>query len=159
MIIEKNHIISFYKGKNKSKGRVIGIVQRVDDVIMEIIHYDIEQYNKLEKFTIGITPMYNLTIHDTEASIEKLIHHLTIDQKNLIDGCKIELQQRLNYNKKNPIKKLQRELMMYQSIDLKLVKKQFKRTLKTQQQLKNHNNGNKSRKTKKREPYILSVCR
>ena len=43
MIIEKNHIISFYKGKNKSKGRVIGIVQRVDDVIMEIIHYDIEQ--------------------------------------------------------------------------------------------------------------------
>lgn len=147
MHITKNSIISFYNGKNQSKGRVVGIVQRVDEVIMEIIHYDIEQYNKLEKFTIGITPMHELTIHDTEESIEELIDDLKMDQEDLIKGCQIELKLLLNQTKKRPIKKLERELQSYEAINLNLLEKTMKQSLK-KKIITQH--GTKSKKRKHR---------
>lgn len=131
MIIEKNHIISFYNGKNKSKSRVIGIVQRADDVIMEIVHYDIEQWNKRERITLGMIPMYDLTVHATPASLEALIDDLRLDQEDLIQGCKIELRTLMNQPKKTPIKKLEKELADYESHDLNLLEQQFKQSLTT----------------------------
>ena len=121
--IRKNIIVSFYNGKNNSKGRVVAQIDRVDDIIIDIIHMDIEKFRQIERITIGINPMHNLVVHNTTASIEELIDDLKIDQEDLISGCRFELKKMKDKRKKMPLRKLQQELFFYESIDLDFVEK------------------------------------
>ena len=121
--IRKNMIISFYNGKNNSKGRVVAQIDRVDDIIIDIIHMDIEKFRQIERITIGITPIHNLVVHKTAESIQELIDDLKIDQEDLISGCRFELKKMKDKRKKMPLRKLQQELFFYESIDLDFVEK------------------------------------
>ena len=79
---------------------------------------DIEKFRQIERISIGITTIHNLVVHTTPESIKELIDDLKIDQEDLISGCKFELKKLKYKKKKMPLRKLKKELIFYESIDL-----------------------------------------